>query len=55
MGQILLTDWARKHGIKPMDAKNMARRGKIEAKIEQVLIKRWVIDETALPPQSYGK
>ena len=43
--RILLSEWAKKLGIKRMDAVNMARRGKLKtAKLEDVKVKRWTVD-----------
>lgn len=51
MKYILLEDWAHQNGIKPMDAKNWARRKKINAKKQRVSITRWVISEDERPPK----
>lgn len=43
--RILLTDWAKKKGIKTMDAKNMARRGKLKtAKCLLIPVLRWTVE-----------
>lgn len=50
MKYILLENWARLYGVKPMDAKNYARRGKLKtARKLKVEITRWVIDKNEKP------
>lgn len=50
MAIILLTEWAKRNNIKHMDAKNMARRGRINAILQETAIIRWTIDENEKPP-----
>jgi len=46
MTYILLEKWARKQGVKSMDAKNWARRGKLKtAKKKNFPVERWIIEE----------
>lgn len=52
MSFILLESWAKKNGIKTMDAKNWARRGKIKAKRRDVKVTRWTIDDSIEPPNN---
>lgn len=47
---IPLSQWAAKHAISPMDARNWARRGFIPIQPKQVTVVRWFIEDIATPP-----
>jgi chorismate-pyruvate lyase len=55
MSLILLEDWAKANKVRPNDAKNWARRSKIEAVKQPVVVvkDRWLVEESTPVPSKY--